>query len=407
MEKQAYPYDVEVGLYKKQIEDREDPSKNHPIHDAVEKVIYGGGRYEIVLVLDGVSESKSAKKLVPIGRMLSWDLARFCQEQAPTELSPFVDWFRSTTEDPRYQGKGNTTVAFLRFDRTNGRVDGFTAGDSPVLLALDRLEAGESGLEEVRCLAEVLAPLHCVANYPGVITNGWRHGTPFAPSVFHFQLPEAWETAYLVAMSDGYGKIGEDVARALYDYNEADQILAARFPDFAQVFLPASLHRLAPELPRSPEGRVLRAALASHEALWAALSDFYDHEATEAEQRELEVIDLDCRALRELARKPPEAVTINGRSGEEILASCHKTLVWMREARYMENEDESGLEEYLRQYVMAELFVEAMIGELYDPTAPALPLGRRLHAFGERLGPVADDFSVAVARITRATPEDE
>ena len=77
-DKPTYPYDTEIGIYKKQIDDLIDPSKNHPIHDAVEKISYGRGRYDLIVVLDGVSESKSDKKLVPIGRMLSWDLARFC-----------------------------------------------------------------------------------------------------------------------------------------------------------------------------------------------------------------------------------------------------------------------------------------------------------------------------------------
>ena len=65
-----YPFDTEIGIYKKQIEDLVDLSKNHPIHDAVEKISYGDGRYEIIVVLDGVSESKSSKKLVPTGRLL-------------------------------------------------------------------------------------------------------------------------------------------------------------------------------------------------------------------------------------------------------------------------------------------------------------------------------------------------
>ena len=73
----------------------------------------------------------------------------------------------------------------------------------------------------------------------------------------------------------------------------------------------------------------------------------------------------------------------------------------MTRARYMDNEDESGLEEYLRQYVMAELFVEAMVAEMFDTEGASRPLHLRLHAFGEGLGPIGDDFSVALVRILR------
>jgi len=398
----AYPYSTEVGIYKKQIDHRTDPSKNHPIHDAVERIRYGRDRFDLIVVLDGVSESKSERKLVPIGRMLAWDLARFCQRESPMELEQLVDWFAGSVAKPKYKGKGNTTVALLRFDRATGRVDGLTAGDSPALLALDRWET-EPGDEEpdLQCMAEVLAPMHCVANYPGVIYNGWRHGVPFQPSTFHFQLPDDWESAYLVAMSDGYGKISDEVAAELYDYNEADRILANRFPDFARVYLPGSLHeRFAPNVERGVEGRVRRADIAHLDALWEAISDYYDQKATEQERRELEVMDLDCEGLREIIRRPPEEVSLHGRSGEQIVAESHKSLQWMRQARYMEAEDELGLEEYLRQYVMAELFVEAMISEMYDPTSPNHPLSSRLHAFGERLGKIDDDFSVAVIKVS-------
>lgn len=406
----TYPYATEVGIYKKQIDHRTDPSKNHPIHDAVERIRYGRDRFDLIVVLDGVSESKSERKLVPIGRMLAWDLARFCQTESPVELELLVEWFAATTENPKYQGKGNTTVSLLRFDRATGRVDGMTAGDSPALFALDRWETDpEDGSRDLQCAAEVLAPMHCVANYPGVIYNGWRYGVPFQPSTFHFQLPDEWETAYLVAMSDGYGKISDAVAAELYDYNEADRILANRFPDFARVYLPASLHqRFAPDVDRGVEGRVRRVDIAHLDALWEAISDYYDQGASEDERRELEVMDLDCEALRETIRRDPEALHLHGRTGTEILAKSHKSLEWMRQARYMEAEDELGLEEYLRQYVMAELFVEAMITEMYDPEAPNVGLPSRLHAFGERLGQIDDDFSVAIVRVAPPTaPSDD
>lgn len=397
-----HPYLTEIGIYKKQIDDVVDPSKNHPIHDAVEKISYGGGRYDIIVVLDGVSESKSSKKLVPIGRMLSWELARFCLDQAPEDLGDIVDWFRTTTFDERYQGKGNTTVALLRFDRSTGEVDGMVAGDSVALLAVDRLREGEDGEAELGCRAEVVAPMHCVANYPGVIYNGWRHGVPFEPETFRFQLPEDWVDAYLVAMSDGYGKISEQAANELYDFNEVDQTLAQRYPDFARVYLPAALVELAPEARRTPDGRVLRASIAHLEELWQAIGEYYDTRATEDEKRELEVIDLDCRALRDLLLKGGPDLRINGRTAEELYANSHRTLRWMSQARYMEAEDETGLEEHLRQYAMAEFFTVAMIADMYDGGEADLPLHLRLHSFGEGLGPVGDDFSVALMRIRRA-----
>jgi hypothetical protein len=396
-----YSYAIEIGIYKKQIEDLIDLSKNHPIHDAVEKISYGGGRYEIIVVLDGVSESKSSKKLVPIGRMLSWDLARFCLDTSPEDIGTLVEWFRTTTQDDKYRGKGNTTVALLRFDCATGEVDGFTAGDSVALLAVDRLSDGEDGEAELGCRAEVVAPMHCVANYPGVIYNGWRHGVPFEPETFRFQLPEDWVNAYLVAMSDGYGKISEQAANEIYDFNEADQTLAQRYPDFARIYLPERLVGLVPDVRRTPDGRVLRASIAHHEELWQAIGEYYDNQATEPERQELEVIDLDCRALRDLLRKTGPDVRINGQTPEEIYEGSHRTLRWMAQARYMEAEDEIGLEEHLRQYVMAELFTVAMISDMYDAIGGSRPLHLRLHAFGDGLGAIGDDFSVALMRIRR------
>ncbi len=397
-----YPYVTEIGIYKKQIEDVVDPSKNHPIHDAVEKISYGGGRYDIIVVLDGVSESKSSKKLVPIGRMLSWDLARFCLDTAPEEIGALVEWFRATTFDDKYRGKGNTTVALQRFDRQTGQVDGLVAGDSVALLAVDRLREGEGGETELGCRAEVVAPMHCVANYPGVIYNGWRHGVPFEPETFRYHLPQDWVDAYLVAMSDGYGKISEQAAAALYDYNEVDQILARRYPDFARVYVPESLAGLAPDVARMPNGRMRRSSIVGNTELWRAIGEYYDTQASEEEKRELEVIDLDCRALRDLILGSSPEKLILGRTAKEIFDSSHRTLRWMSQARYMQAEDETGLEEHLRQYLMAEHFTEAMISEMYDSDDEERPIHLRLHAFGEGLGPIGDDFSVALMRIRRA-----
>lgn len=398
-----YPFDTEIGIYKKQIEDLVDLSKNHPIHDAVEKISYGGGRYDIIVVLDGVSESKSSKKLVPIGRLLSWDLARFCLDTTPENIGDVVEWFRTTSMDEKYKGKGNTTVALMRFDRATGEVDGFNAGDSVSMVAVDRYDGDEDGdgEDELVCRAEVVVPMHCVANYPGVIYNGWRFGVPFEPETFRFQLPDKWVNAYLVAMSDGYGKISERMVTELYDFNEVDQNLAQRYPDFAQIYLPDALAKLVPDVRRTPDGRVLRAAIAHHEKLWQAFGEYYDNRATDEERQELEVMDLDCRALRRLFRSSGPDDRINGRSPEELFESSHRSLRWMMQARYMDNEDETGLEEHLRQYIMAEAFTVAMISEMYDGPEGDRPLHQLLHAFGERLGPVGDDFSVAMMRIRR------
>lgn len=400
---EASSYLTELACYKRQINDVTNPEKNHPIHDAVERISYGHGRYDMAIVLDGVSESKSQKLLVPIGRMLNWDLARFCQQENPTEIEALAEWFAGTTRDPRYQGQGNTTVAVIRFDHETGVIDGFNAGDSPVLLALDRLRPGDDGELVLKCAAEVLSPMHCVANSPGMIYNGWRFGVDFEPSTFRCDLPGEWVHAYCIAMSDGYGKISDEVASELYDYNEADQILAARAPDFARVYLPEKLVPMVPEVRRSPEGRVLRQSIAHRDDLWEAIARYYDTEATEEERRELEVMDLDCLALAQLVRAPQDTSPIfNGRSAQQVLESSHRSLTWMTRARYLPNEDEVGLEEYLRQYVMAELFVEAMISEMYETAGGEDELHVLLHNFGESLGPIADDFSVSLIRIQRA-----
>lgn len=403
-EKTTFRYDAEVACYKKQINDTQDPSRNHPIHDQVEKLTYGGGRYVIAVVMDGVSESKSEKKTVPITRLLCWDLARFCHEQNPLAMQEIVDWFKTTTVEPKYGGQGNTTVVLLRLDRVTGVVDGMGVGDSVMLLATDRLVTGEDGEAELRCQAEVLAPLHCVANYPGVIWNGWRHGIEFRPDTFTITLPEGWVNLYLVAMSDGYGKISPAAANRLYDWGDVDRILAERYPDFARVFLPAALAPLLPEVKRRADGRILRRVLQGRDEVWDALRRYYAENATPAEQREMETVDLDCLDLRKLFRSresPPPL--IHGRTPAEVLATGHRTLGWMAGARYMESEDELGLEEYLRQYVMAEQFVQALISATVEDEQPDRPLTEALHAFGEDLGDIGDDFSVALMKIVPCT----
>ena len=394
-------YRIETAIYKKQIDHPENPAKNHPIHDAVEKIVYAGGRFVFGLVLDGVSETKSQKKLVPIGRMLCWDLARYCAQESPSDLEQIIDWFRESTGKPEYMNKGATTVSLIRFDRKTGIIDGFNLGDSVTMMVVEQAGTYKGKPRMIR-RAAVLAPLHSVANECNVVYQCWRHNRPFEPDRFKLSFPKQLSRIHLVAMSDGFAKITTKVANEIYDHLRAERILTKRYPDFVRVYLPESLADLAPDVKRPPMGRVAFSQVSENQDLKKAVRLHFQGGATAQEKLELSRVDLNTMHLRSLiqARDEPERLIL-GRPVRELLERSHRTLKWLTKAPFNDRGDDRGIEEHLRQYLMAELFTERMIQRLAQDEEDGVALSKRLHSFGESLGQIGDDFSVAVLQISR------
>jgi len=404
----VFPYHTEAAAHRKEIDHPTDPSRNHPIHDAVIWLEYGGGRYICALALDGVSETKSRTRHVPIGDELCEAFAHYCHEQRPPDMQAFVDWFRKTTRDERFRDKGATTVCLIRFDREAGVVDGINLGDSVPLMVVERPRPGGSGPDAMHRRGAVLAPLHSVANEPSTVYKCWRASHPFEPDGFRLALPRDFSAVWLVTMSDGYAKLSNEVARRLYDLRRVDRILAKRYPDFVRVYLPEELAPLAPDVKRPKRGRVRFSTIQDNAPLKAAFTEYYRTRAGETERHEMEVVDLDTIFLQTLiqARSDPER-QILGRTVRDRLTHGHRTLRWLTQAPYNHQEDDSGVEQYLRQYAVAELFGESMVAYLdrhLDPDGrdPARSLPALLGGFLEKLGQIGDDLCVGLIRITRA-----
>jgi hypothetical protein len=354
---------------------------------------YDEGRYALAVTLDGVSESSSAdKKTVSIGRKLGWDLSRYCREKNPATMDQFDEWFASTVTNSEYDKMGSTTVAMARFDAQTGAIDGMNIGDSYVLMATER---------DGKCEVQVLAPLHCVSNDPGIIYKGWRFGHQFEPVIFEGQAPEHWTNLYLITMSDGFQKILDEIQERIIDFNEAEDILARRFPVFARVYLPEPLRGDWPDLRVDRDGRIPYHEATQRPELMEAIGKYHSP-ASDDELTELLTVRLDCSQIRRLmlnSRGPGEDAV----KARKFIQASHPTLGWTFEARYAENLDEWGLEETLRQYVTAELFVRGMLEEMYPDPTDTSNMQHRLRNFINSLGPIADDFSVSMMRILRDT----
>ncbi|MBU1534571.1 hypothetical protein KKF84_04575, partial [Myxococcota bacterium] len=166
-------FDITSAFYKIKINDVERPERNHPLHDSAVTFDYMKKRFTVVVVFDGVSESKERdKNLVSISRELEWDLEQYCRVENPLDINDIAKWFIKCVSEVKYKGMGATTISLLRFDQENSAIDGFTVGDSPALIARRVVENEEEFIE-----AQILAQLDCVVNYPGVITEQWRFDT--------------------------------------------------------------------------------------------------------------------------------------------------------------------------------------------------------------------------------------
>ncbi len=400
----APPFTTEVACHKRQIDHPTDPSRNHPIHDAVENIEYGDGRWSIAISLDGVSETKNRKKLVPIGRMLGWDFSKFCTEENPETMKDIVAWFRQTTRDPHYQDQGATTLSLIRFDRHTGIIDGINLGDSVPLMIVQNPVAGPKGPRHLQLRAVVLAPLHTVANDPGSVFKCWRHGGPFEPDGFRLALPRKYTAVWLVTMSDGFVKVTESVTKRLYDSRVVERILAKRYPDFVRVYLPEALTHLAPEIRRPKHGRVRFSLIQDNAILKEAFTDHYKALTDPTERLAMDVVDLDTTFLQTLlAAKDDEGREILGKTVAQHKAQAHRTLKWLFKAPANPQLGDRGFESYLRVYCRSELFGEAMVHFIDRNADSGISLSKRLHAFMEGLGKIGDDFCVALIRLTANT----
>jgi len=398
------PFGTDVACYKRQIDHPTDPARNHPIHDAVEMIDYGDGRWIIGLSLDGVSETKDQKKLVPIGRMLSWDFSKFCSDERPEQMNDIVAWFRQTTRNPHYAGKGATTVSLIRFDRHTGVIDGINLGDSVPLMIVQNPVAGPQGPRHTQFRAVVLAPLHTVANDTGSVYKCWRHGVPFEPDGFRLALPRKYTAVWLVTMSDGFVKVNESVAHRLYDFRVLERILAKRYPDFVRVFLPEPLVHMAPGVRRPNHGRVRFSLIKDNAPLKQAFTEYYKDRASPEERKSMEVVDLDTTFLQTLlSAKDDDSREILGKTVKQHKKDAHRTLKWLFKAPVNPRVGDRGFESYLRVYCMSELFGEAMVHFIDRNADSGTSLSRRLRAFMEGLGKIGDDFCVALIRLAAAT----
>ncbi len=389
-------FQLESAVFKREINDIHAPERNHPIHDAASVFSYRLEEedWSIVITLDGVSESKSAQgDTVAVARELAWDLEAFCREEKPREIHDIVKWFAQSVNNPKYEGKGATTISLLRFHHQTGAIDGLAVGDSPALLVVRH---------EQNIRAQVLTPLHVVVNDPNAITRQWRYGLPLEATVFQCDLPQPAEQVYLVTMSDGYQKLSDRDTMRTMDDDMIDSTASEFFPFFTKVYPPESILEKFPSLRPDSEGSVPFFHLAACPGIWDELSAVY--EKVDAETRhQMAIVDFDVDLLYMYYKNPARVSEILNVPEEEIVQSCHPSLTWMRSAEFNPAKDESDLEGYLREYVQSTVFTRHFIetvtsGAGFSFAKP--PLQKRLRDFIEELDPIGDDFSIAMLEVT-------
>ena len=157
-------------------------------------------------------------------------------------------------------------------------------------------------------------------------------------------------------------------------------------------------------------GRVRFSTIKDNAPLKAAFTSYYRDRAGPTEQHEMEVVDLDTMFLQTLIQaRGEDGRLILGRTVHDHLEHGHRTLRWLTKAPYNPRNDDAGVEAYLRQYAVAELFTESMIAHLshhYAPESgePSRALTSLLRDFIEGLGQIGDDFCVGLIRIEGSRP---
>jgi len=389
-------FQLESAVTKRQINDVRAPERNHPIHDAASIFTYRDGEddWSVVITLDGVSESKSADgETVQVARELAWDLEVHCREARPREIKDFARWFSDSVSNTAYQGKGATTISLLRFHHQTGAIDGLAVGDSPALLVVRH---------EGRLQAQVLTPLHVVANDPSSITRQWRYGLPLEITVFQCDLPQPAGQVYLVTMSDGYQKLSDADTVRLMDDDILDSTASEFFPYFTRVYPPAAILERYRTLRPDLDGAVPFFRLASCPGVWEAMSEVYE-QADEKTRRAMAIVDFDVDLVYAYYKNPSRVADLLGVTEDEIAQACHPALAWMRSADFNPAKDESDLEGYLREYVQATVFAQSFVELVTDVRSAAFDrpsLQKRLKDFVDGLDPIGDDFSIAMLEIT-------
>ncbi|MBN2723574.1 MAG: hypothetical protein JXR95_05820 [Deltaproteobacteria bacterium] len=397
MKLSKYMRNIEHAFFKMKINDVENPHRNHPLHDSATVFSYEQERFHIAVTFDGVSESREKDRdLVNISRELEWDIEAFCRKTSPEDIHDIADWFKENVENEKYKNLGATTISLLRYDFLTNTVDGICVGDSPALLCRSVNKNGGEIIE-----AQILSAFHSVANDPGIITRQWRYGQPLELTVFSTPAPDEFESLFLVTLSDGYGKLSDSDVVRFVDDDLQDSMVSMFYPDFARVYLPEKITSKFPHLIVDSEGSVSFSQVSCDSEIRSYLSEIYG-ELTLEEKRKAAMVDLDTAALYDLYKNPSDFRTPDGSDADAVLSRSHPSLAWMLGAPYNDAKDESGLDDYLREYIIAELFVVSMLEELYFETGDSqCSLQKKLKNFFDSLDPVGDDFSVALMKISR------
>jgi hypothetical protein len=162
---------------------------------------------------------------------------------------------------------------------------------------------------------------------------------------------------------------------------------------------------LAPGLRRPKNGRIRQASVNQHPDLVEALRRYGREQATPEEKLQMVRVDLDTSLLFTLiaAREGSYRKFLDQPVGEALKAS-HRTLTWLTRAPINPRLEDHGIEGWLRQYVMAELFAESMLQRVGRTRGELGDMNQRLRDFFEWLGQIADDFAAIILGI-RVAPQ--
>jgi hypothetical protein len=388
-------FSIKTAYVKRKINNITDPTKNHPIHDSGTVFFYDKEKFYISVVFDGVSESKGIEKgTVNISREIEWDLEAFCRREKPDKIKQISNWFQEAVKDKKYDGLGATTISLIRFNTENGKIDGITVGDSPAAICKQISKNGEPFFE-----TQILSAFHVVANDPGIITRQWKYGQPLELTVFELDLPTEFEAIYLVNISDGYGKLSDEDTMSFIDDDLQDREVSLNYPYFSDIYIPQIALDKFTEIKRNPEGATKFISIKNNEKLNNYLAEIYN-QMSDDEKSKMSTVDLDTGALLAFFRDHKRYIESTEFNLQDVFDNSHIALRWMLEAPYNESKDEQGLDDYLREYIIAKIFILSMLEELwaYDQN---LTLQKQLSTFTDSLDPISDDFSVSIIKIVK------